>query len=237
VHLAYIDESETRSGVFIFGAMLVTAHQAIQVSGALDQLMKNAEVEVGISASTELHARELFGRSKAWKGVPKRYRLYLLERAVNAIAGAGAVACFRGIDNTALKEYQLKQHQPSSPTIEQEALKHLLQRIDSRAKQLDDHTVVIADDRADADSLRDALTSYRTKGTSGIYKTRMDNIIDTLTFVPSHYSRSIQAIDLLTYFYRRRIEVPTESIPEREAVVSRICAVIDDLTFDEGIWP
>ncbi|MEU0961920.1 DUF3800 domain-containing protein [Micromonospora aurantiaca] len=82
-------------------------------------------------------------------------------------------------------------------------LSHLLERVDGYAAMRDELALVIADEVDNPASHRSDLTRYRVDGTGGYRSRRLSRIVDTLHFAPSHASRLVQAVDLVTFLFRR----------------------------------
>ncbi|WP_171467693.1 DUF3800 domain-containing protein [Cellulosimicrobium sp. 72-3] len=239
MYLAYIDESETRRGVYVFGAVIATAEQSAALTESLDDLMWQVWTDHRVSWRTELHSKEICGGKGPWKNVPPGVRAWISEQVIERIAKSGVRLCARGVDGPALKRRQAREHYPVNFTVEQESFKHLLQRIDAFASANRSHALVIADERDDRESHRANLALHRVTGTPGDYwRTNFNHILDTLHFAPSHHSRMLQAADHFAYFYRRRLEVPSENDARAEAVAQRIAQNVraQGVAYNCGVW-
>lgn len=227
MQVAFVDESSTRAGVFLFGSVIATAPQILDLTRALDQITAGLAVTHGLDPSVELHAHELFAGKGAWSGVPPRARIGAQVAIIEAIGESGALLCYRGVDGPNLRSRQARNRYPVNFTVEQEAFKHLLQRVQEIAQAKNTNILVIADERSDRDSHRRDLAMHRVYGTPGDYwRTTLDRILDTVHFAPSHHSRMLQAVDHYVFFTRRRLEVQKESDARAESAMERIMAII-----------
>ena len=103
----------------------------------------------------------------------------------------------------------------------------------------DTHALVIADDRDDRDSHRAHFALYKNFGTPGEYmSTRLDRLLDTVYFAPSHPSRLLQAADMLAYTYRRW-NAQTEPDPRSQLTMDRLRGKITSSgkLHSPGNWP
>lgn len=238
MHVAFVDESATRTGVYVFAAVVASSPQIKSLSHRLDDLVDQLHHKHGVETGAELHAHELFHGLGPWDAVPPRARLWAQERVINAIRDTDVKLCMRGVDGPRLKERQRRRRYPTNFSVEQEAFKHLLQRLQLFAEGHQSDVLVIADERSDRDSHRTDLAMHRLDGTPGDYwRTNFENILDTVHFAPSHHSRMLQAADHYAFFARRGIEVQHESDQRAEQAMARISQILTGKpSFGCGVW-
>ena len=124
MRVAFVDESETRSGVFVVAALVATADQISQLTEDLDALVRDIESRYAISRNCEFHAHDIFHGLGHWERLPPRARVGLQVRIASAVARSGVTLCMRGVDGPALAERQARSFYPTNVTTEQEAFKH-----------------------------------------------------------------------------------------------------------------
>jgi hypothetical protein len=196
VLVAYLDESFTKS-FFCFAAILADEHAILDLSAQLDAVITAAAKDHGFSPDAEIHGYPMFHGEDDWANVGVRARVWVFER-------------------------QARKAYPVSYSREQLCFQHMLQRINAVASRHDTHALVIADDRDDRDSHRAHFALYKNFGTPGEYmSTRLDRLLDTVYFAPSHPSRLLQAADMLAYTHRRW-NAQTEPDPRSQLTMDRL---------------
>ncbi|MCI4063690.1 DUF3800 domain-containing protein [Micromonospora sp. R77] len=196
--LTYVDESATDRFYWV-GALLVPAKVAMPLSEALDQVMDHAVKTYGVPADTELHGYDIFHARSVWKGVPPRARIAVYRAAMEAIGAEDVTIILRGVQRLALAE----RYGPSARPAHEVVLSHLLERVDGYTASRDEYALVIADEVHNPAVHRADLSRYRVSGTGGYRSRRLTRIVDTLHFAPSHASRLVQAVDLVTFLFQR----------------------------------
>lgn len=201
--IAYLDESFTKD-FFCFAAVLADEHAIRDLSRELDAVIASACVDFGLSPDAEIHGYPMFHGLHEWAHMGVRSRVWVFERVIDAILATNVTLLLRGTHSSRLIERQDLKAYPVRYTREQVCFQHILQRIEAVALKQNTHALVIADDRDDRDSHRTHFASYKSFGTPGEYmSTRLDRILDTVYFAPSHPSRLLQAADILAFTYRR----------------------------------
>ncbi|MFC0862432.1 DUF3800 domain-containing protein [Sphaerimonospora cavernae] len=197
--LAYVDESYTRDRYYM-AALLVPDHQAVSLARALDEVVVEASRVYGITPSAELHGTDLLHGNRDWEPIKKmpRARIGVYHAAFQAIADHEVAIILRGVCSDLLRRRYATPYPPH-----QHVLAHLLERVDDYAKAVDQHVLVIADEVGQQGEYRQDLRTYQTVGTNGWRARRLEQIVDTLHFTPSHSSRLIQAADLLAFLHHR----------------------------------
>ncbi|MGV9809302.1 DUF3800 domain-containing protein [Micromonospora chersina] len=195
--LTYVDESYTDRWYWI-GALLVPEAVAIPLSDALDEVMAEAAKTYGVGRDAELHGYDLFQGRAPWTGVPPRARIAVYNSALRAIGAHDVTIILRGVDRHGLAD-RYGDTRPAHEVV----LSHLLERVDGYAAMREELALVIADEVDNPAAHRSDLTRYRVDGTGGYRSRRLTRIVDTLHFAPSHASRLVQGVDLVTFLFRR----------------------------------
>ncbi|MEG8034989.1 DUF3800 domain-containing protein [Sphingomonas sp. LR61] len=169
--------------------------------------------------------------------MPPRVRVKVFLDVVEAVVASGATVLLRGARLEQLRRYQDTRGFRDRHTPEQVAFQHLLQRVDRRAGDLEMHALVIADERSDRDRHRERFAVYQAYGTPGTYmQTRLERLLDTVHFAPSHYSRMLQVADLVAFVWVR-----SQTVDERDhrqaRVLSALVSDIESCAYSAGVWP
>lgn len=228
--LAYVDESFSDDWYFM--AALLCDGPAVQaISAGLDDVVDKAVRAHGVAEDSELHGYELFQGKGWWEGTPPRVRIGVYHQAFKIIGAHAHALILRGVHSARLKaRYGTRASPPHSVVLQ-----HLLERVDDHARIHGRHVLVIADEVGEQSRHRSSLIRYRRHGTRGYRARKLDRIVDTLHFAPSYASRMIQAIDLITFLYRR-IEQHKESDPRAERANGKLWAEIDRLVTHRHCW-
>lgn len=233
--LCFVDES-FKPDLYGFGAVMADASQTRWLAQRMHEIVAALQ-EYGVEPQTELHAHPIFHGKGAWSGVPPRVRVKVFLDVVEAVVASGATVLLRGARPEQLRRYQDTRGFRDRHTPEQVAFQHLLQRVDRRAGDLEMHALVIADERSDRDRHRERFAVYQAYGTPGTYmQTRLERLLDTVHFAPSHYSRMLQVADLVAFVWVR-----SQTVDERDhrqaRVLSALVSDIESCAYSAGVWP
>lgn len=235
VLLCFVDES-FKPDLYGFGAVIADDRQTRWLTGRVHEIVAGLE-EHGVDASAELHAHPAFHGKDEWATVPLRVRIKVFQDVADAVVASGAVVLLRGVDPESLRRHQERRNYPDRHGPEQVAFQHLLQRVDQLAGAGDTHALVIADERADRERHRQRFATYQAYGTPGTYMhTKLERLLDTVHFAPSHHSRMLQVADLVTYVWVRSLTV-VERDPRQARVMSGLVAAITSRAYKPGCWP
>ncbi|MBM0201890.1 DUF3800 domain-containing protein [Micromonospora sp. STR1s_5] len=226
--LTYVDESFT-SRVYWIGALMVPDAAAIPLSEALDQVVADAVKTYGVPVDAELHGYDLFHGRKGWHGVPPRARIAVYRAAMAAIGAQEVAVVLRGV-----KRQQLAKRYASPRPAHEVVLSHVLERVDGYAASLNEYALVIADEVHDQAAHRADLGRYRVSGTGGYRSRKLTRIVDTLHFAPSHASRLVQAVDLVTFLFQR-LEIPGTD-PRATAINQQLWALVEPRRYHSWCW-
>lgn len=233
--LCYVDES-FKDDFYGFGALMADAEQTQRLTNRMHEIV-SALGEYGVDAREEIHAHPVFHGKDVWDAVPPRVRVKVFIDVVEAVCSSGVTVLLRGVQPDRLVRYQDARGFPDRHGPEQVAFQHLLQRADQTAAARDTHALVIADERADRDRHRERFAVYQAYGTPGTYMhTRLERLLDTVHFAPSHHSRMLQVADLIAFVWVR-----SRTVVERDArqarVLASLVADIERCAHGAGTWP
>lgn len=233
MQLAYLDESQTDDAYYIT-ALCIDADDVLGFEQALDGVVEWAQDTYGrVHASAELHAVDIVGGQRDWE----RYRhqsmiparVAVMERAIGVVAAHPVRAYIRG---AGLAEHA-RRYGPDTE-IHRTVLPWLLERVQGDASEQKDTALVIADERARANTYRADLADYRTLGTWGWRAQKLDRLVDTLHFAPSKSSRLLQAADLVSYTHAMRYKRHRD--PRAAAAWQRMWAQLDPVVREFSCW-
>jgi hypothetical protein len=236
--LCFVDESN-RKDFHGFAGVIADEHATKSLTLALNSIMQQAAVDYGIQEKAEIHGYPLFHGVEDWRGVGARARVSVFEKVIDTILRQDVTILLRAISESRLKARQAGENYPVQFPPEQVCFQHILQRVDRVAKRKDTHALMIADERGDRERHRDRFATYQTQGTPGVYMhTKLNRLLDTVHFAPSHHSRMLQAADMLAFTYRRH-ETVKESDPRAQTVMDRLWNKVLDSNkvFECGSWP
>lgn len=231
--LTYVDESYNSTYHYI-AAVLVHEDQARSLTFALDQVVTDAADSYGTPADGELHGHCLFQGKDDWVllHTMPRARIGIYNRAFEAIADHDVEILLRGVNKVRLaKRYKANAWPPHEVVLE-----HLFERIDSRAKSRQEWALVIADEVSDADHHRNSLNFYQRFSTSGYAARRITRVVDTVHFAPSHFSRLLQAADLVAFMHLRIRSQTTATDPRARRANEALWQKIAGSVRYDGLW-
>ena len=236
--LCFVDES-FKGSFYGFAGVIADEHATKDLTRKLNAIMQQVAVDWGIPETTEVHGYPLFHGKEAWSAIGVRARVGIFEKVTRAIVGSDVKILLRSIHSDRLAERQARESYPVNFPPEQVCFQHILQRVDAAAKRADTYALMIADERGDRERHRERFAMYQTTGTPGVYMhTRLDRLLDTVHFAPSHHSRMLQAADILAFTYRR-VRTVTESDSRAQTVMDRIWSSVTDSgkLASIGQWP
>jgi len=220
VLLAFVDESYNRN-LFCLTALIAEEGAVISVTEALETILRSV-TDHGYRTIREFHGHEMLQAVGGWKGVPIRLRMNAYLQAVQAIRASGSRSIFVAV------EWGDDRGDPTPP--HEVALHRLLELLQRYAEEVQDHILVLADEVHSAERHRTNFRFYQDEHSDQ----RLDRILDTLYFGPSHHSRLLQAADLLCYM-RLRLLTVVETDPRAQVVNNAIWEQINTtmITTDE----
>ncbi len=184
-------------------ALVLPVQKLDVLESRLDEVMAKAvSYHQQLVPTAELHGYEIASGEESWEGVPIRARLRTYRRALREIVGVEGVAMCRGSVNLSNKN-------PADGHAW--ALTIALEQVNQLAQSLDEHVIGICDDVGNKAKYQQMYADARRNGTGGYYPSCLERFVDGLHFTPSCHSRLVQAVDLLTYVYRRQFMVPYQN--------------------------
>lgn len=232
--LAYLDESYTRDWYYIAG-ICVPERVVRPLTEALDKVVREAARDYGVSPRAELHGHALVKGSEDWTSMAPmiRARIGIYTKAMSAIGAHDVSIVLRGL-NVARQRERYRNY-PSVYPPHQVVLQHIMERINTHARNQGEPVLLIADEISGQDGHRQDLWHYQQYGTGGYRRTNLGNIVDTIHFAPSNASRLLQAADLLAYMHRRR-QVHTETDQRAKDANDLIWSQVQERIVHEMCW-
>jgi hypothetical protein len=148
----------------------------------------------------ELHGKELFAGEGYFAGVAPEKRVAIYDDALRGIEMAQAEIVIRGVHKARLRDRYANPYHPHDI-----ALMFTIESVERLAREHDCLVLLVADEAKEIEdaALRD-LANYQELGTSWGWKTeRIDRIVDTIHFVPSHRNPAVQLVDCATFVAAR----------------------------------
>jgi hypothetical protein len=193
MRLAYIDESYTDAYYFI-GALVVGDDSASALDRGLGEVAVAAKAAhlPAAQGPLELHGYPLFQGKGEWAPAQQKIRA------------------------------RIAVYEEAMRVIGQQNIQVFLHGLDRRSHRDRYGTAAWPAHEVD-DPERHRLDLRRSKlhGTPGHRSSRLENILDTLHFAPSHHSRLIRAADLVTFLHRRH-RTTTDPDPRQAAITERL---------------
>ncbi|MCL9666020.1 DUF3800 domain-containing protein [Curtobacterium albidum] len=233
--LCFVDESFKRD-LYGFAGVVVDADRTKWLTGRLNDLVASLG-DYSVPARAEVHAHPVFHGKDVWSALPPRLRVKVFIDVIDAVRHCGATVLLRGVVPQRLARYQDERRFADRHAPEQVAFLHLLQRLDRIAETRGTHALVIADERSDRERHRERFAVYQAYGTPGTYMhTRLERLLDTVHFAPSHHSRMLQVADLIAFVWVRSRTV-VETDPRQARTIAQLVDVIERQSVDPGVWP
>lgn len=148
----------------------------------------------------EFHGQDLFSGRGSFEGRSPSERVEIFDDLLRGIELAEAEVFIRGVDKVGLKRRYPEPFHPHDI-----ALMFTIESIERMAKEQECRVLLIADEAREVEhaAIRD-LANYQEVGTAWGFRTeRINHIIDTIHFVPSHPNCGIQIADCATFIASR----------------------------------
>ncbi len=196
MRLVYFDECKYQppnQPFYWLGALSIASDSISTIESRVNALSKTYFGTQQVSRETEFHAKDLFHRKKhfsSWNDMGKR--LDCLQ-ALATIAG----------DDELIRRIYVR-IDPSkmvrSHGWEQDAFMYLVEKVQIDAASLSSECILIGDlDSEFSEGSVTNLARFRDEGTDFVYGRKIDKILDSVYFIPSHHSRLLQLADVYTY--------------------------------------
>lgn len=148
----------------------------------------------------EFHGHDIFSGRGYFAQMAPAKRIEIYDDVLKGIEVADAEVIVRGVDKAGLAGRYVKPYHPHDV-----ALMFTIESIERMARAHGCRVLLVADEAKEVEdaALRD-LAHYQELGTSwGWNPERIDHIVDTIHFVPSHSNAGIQLTDCATYVIAR----------------------------------
>jgi hypothetical protein len=159
-----------------------------------------------------------------------------MEQTLDVLSSCGIEVIARGINLD-----RFRKRYGSLDDVHFIAFRNLMERLNERLRQRNEHALVIADEHGKKVALKRSLASAKSIGTPGYRSQRLDRVIDTAHFVDSAESRMVQLADVAAYVRRRRA-MGSQNHPNAEAALQRMYTVVMEAVpdpkgqFDSIYW-
>jgi hypothetical protein len=153
-----------------------------------------------LDAAFEFHGADLFAARGAFAGMSPERRIKIFDDILRGIELAEADVVIRGVEKAGLARRYATPYHPHDI-----ALMFSIESIERLARERGCRILLVADEAKEIEdtALRD-LANYQELGTSwGWNPEQIDQIVDTIHFVPSHSNGGIQLTDCATYIAAR----------------------------------
>lgn len=161
----------------------------------------------------EFHGHDLYAGEGPAADLDPGERVAIYDEVLKGIAAADADVIVRGVEKAGLKQ---RYHRPFHP--HDISLMYTIESIERLARVHDCRVLLIADEAREIEdaAVRD-LAQYQEFGTSWGWATeRIERIVDTIHFVPSHSNAGIQLADCATYIASRIEKMRAGVVPEND---------------------
>jgi hypothetical protein len=213
VYVLYVDESG-RSGLydfdqpfFILGGLAF--HDSEWKAIEADLIARvDALVPPPRPVGWELHMAHMFHGKGHFRGMPRSTRNALVDAVIEVFDQHTMTLLMMAVDKAA---HVAKYAYPVSPA--RLAYEFMIERFNTYLNRRSDKVgMIVSDDqKGEEKTIRDAHESYRRQGTS---QAKIDAVIETPFFVPSHRSWMIQIIDVATFWCNRALKDKRAGKPE-----------------------
>lgn len=235
---AYIDESERDNTHYFLGGIVASEAQVEKITADMNALiLEFGKIFPQLRLETEFHGSEIMNPSKGsdWQGIPLRVKFAIFRRVFTSVKSADARVFVEGIHHAALFESANIKLSPR-----ERAFSHLLERINAYGFP-DNPVHIVADDHHSAETSRSNFSRYRVTGTYGYKPNKLQNIYEELAFVDSKTNRVLQAADMATYIFNRKVTVQ-ESNPKAVKEKEKLWEIFGHSIYTPGqgigrVWP
>lgn len=225
--LAYVDESFNKKDFY----MVAMIEQVRDLTVALDDYVRSlAAKHATLATRQEFHGYEVFHGKNSWSGLFPRQRVQVFREAFKLIAASRVRIVIRGLDVPAQEARYANPFPPYTVVLTK-----ILEKVQSVAKAEDKLALVICDEYHEDDRHRRLLANYREWPTPSSTPMRLNRIIDTIHFTPSHESRMIQATDMVAFITMRRAAVANPD-PREAAAIKDLWETIRDQILVHYVW-
>lgn len=196
MRLVYFDECKFHppdQNFYWLGAISIDANDLPAIEESVNALSREYFGTQQLSLDTEFHAKDIFHRKRhfrEWKDLSKR-----LECLQKLAAIVGAPEKIRRIQVKIDPARMIRNH-----GWEADAFMYLVEKVQLDSASLSDTSIMIGDLDGEFSKASVAnLSRFREEGTDFQFGRKIDRILDSAYFIPSHNSRMLQLADVYTY--------------------------------------
>ncbi|MDO4888173.1 MAG: DUF3800 domain-containing protein [Actinomycetaceae bacterium] len=233
--IAYVDESFPQGQDFYFiGAAIAEQDAWNDLEDKFANLRSKFATLHGLPSEIEFHGHEIMGGAHEWKGLRGRHReaFSVYNEALRAVASADVSFLFKGLDVVRLAKRYSDPFPPYMVTMT-----FLLEKINEHARtQSPDECIVVADMNSLQDKFQKNFEDYKTRGTFGYKKSKLERLSSPLNFADSSTVIGLQAIDLALYVYQRCHCAPENEHPKARRSREKLWAIIEPNVTYQNIW-
>lgn len=184
----------------------------------------------------EFHGQHLYGQRGYCEGMDPAQRIEIFDDVLSGIEMAEADVIVRGVGKSGLARRYAHPYHPHDV-----ALMYTIESIERLARAHDCQILLVADEAKEIeDSARRDLAGYQEMGTTwGIYKERIDHIVDTIHFVASHQNGAIQVADCATFVASRMRKIEAGTVrdgPASRAIEELWGRRIEPFIHTNAVW-
>lgn len=208
MRFAYMDETgntgrrcdDPNQPIHLILSLVVDESQIASVHDHIRRVARDRCAAICGSPEFEFHGQDLFSARGCFQGVPPGERIQIYEDVLAGIALAEADVIVRGVEKPGLRRRYADPFHPHDI-----ALMFTIESIERMARDRDCRVLLVADEAKEVEdtALRD-LANYQELGTTWGWNTeQIDQIVDTIHFVPSHSNAAIQLADCAAFVAAR----------------------------------
>jgi hypothetical protein len=239
--LLYVDESgksglnDPNQPLFVLGGVVVKNEDWRAIETAFNRTIEAIVPRAGRSARWELHMADIENGKGDFEAMSRKDRRRLCTALIDLIDQFDLTLIATVVDK---KQMQTKKAWAKRPP-EDWAYEFLVERYQHLLRRRQELGIVVGDEQKGAEALNRASHAlWRRSGTSALSK--VDRILETVFFLPSHHSLMLQLADGVAYWCNRAVRAARAGKPEPPEW-TRLSAHLDRL--EDGkvvgfkLWP
>ena len=227
MNLLYVDESG-KSGLrdatqpyFVLSGIVVDDSQWRQIETHLEKIIDAILPRKQRPAGWELHMADIEAGQRYFKGMRRADCRALVEAVVSTIEKFDLTLLVMVIDKSQLA----RRRKQSAMGVDHWAYEFMVERYQHFLRRRRTIGIVVGDEQKGAEALSRADHAlWRRSGTSALKK--VDRVLETVFFLPSHYSLMLQMADVVAWWANRAMRDSAKGAPEPETW-TRLKAKID----------
>jgi hypothetical protein len=239
--LLYVDESgkaglnDPTQPYFVLAGVVVKNEDWRAIETALEKAIDAIVPRSGRPRGWELHMADIANGQGDFKTMPRRDRRKLCDAVLDLIDQFDLTLIAMVVDKKAM---QRKTEWATKPP-EDWAYEFLVERYQHLLRRRQELGIVVADEQKGTEALnRTSHALWRRSGTSALR--RVDRIVETVFFLPSHHSLMLQLADGVAYWCNRAVRAAaagTAEPPEWTRLACHLDALDSGKKVGFKIWP